>query len=142
MTGWAAAMLASGAVFGATVTYFAWVQIPQWRTMALAEFRVDFARWLHRADALQPLLAVAFLGTTIGFATAATGPDRALASAAATLLTMSLLGSVAVMVPLQRRLAADRLPDPERGRRRWYRGHLARTSLVLQALALATIAAL
>lgn len=140
MSAWTVAMLASGALFSATVAYFTWVRIPQWRELTYEEFRADFGRWLRRADAVQPMLAVAFLVSTVRFAQGADGANRLVAWVAAGGLAVSLVGSVAVMVPLQRRLAAGRSRDPEQARQRWYRGHLVRTSLVMPAFALAVMA--
>jgi uncharacterized membrane protein len=64
-------------------------------------------------DRLQPALLVVCLGSSIGFAASAGGAARALAALAAGGLLVVLVGSVARLVPVQRRL-----PSPGRQRRR------------------------
>lgn len=140
MSGWAAAMLVSGGLFSLNVGYFALVRIPVWRSMSWPEFRADFARWLRRADILQPMLVTVTVVSTIGFGLTSEGTSRTLAMIAAGGFLLILLASGTIMVPLQRRLVAGRVVDAERMRARWYRGHVARTSVAVASFVLATAA--
>ncbi len=142
MNGWAAAMLASGGLFSVNVGYFALIRIPVWRSMSWPEFQADFARWLRRADILQPLLVTAAVVSTVGFGLASEGAARTLAFTAAGGFLLILLASGTTMVPLQRRLVAGRVVDVERMRVRWYRGHLVRTAVAVTCLGLAIAAAI
>ena len=66
---------------------------------------------LRRVDRLQPALLVVCLGSTIGFAASAGGAARALAALAAGGLLVVLVGSVAWLVPVQRRLIPGHRPQ-------------------------------
>lgn len=142
---WTLLMVVSGGLFSGGVAVFAWERVPAWRRMSLPRFRSDFDTAIAKADRVQPALLVATIGATVGFALTATGPSRTLALIGAAGFTLTLIGSVAVLVPLQRRIIADseqRL-DLEAMRGRWFLGHLGRTvvgvmSFVLVALAAAT----
>jgi Domain of unknown function (DUF1772) len=142
---WAISMLLSAGLFAGGVASIAWERLPAWRAAELAEFRVAFAHTLRRVDRLQPALLVVCLVSTIGFALAADGTSRAAALLAAGGLVAVLVGSGAVLVPIQRRLvsagASLGSAEAERLRRRWLRGHAIRTVVALAALVLATVAA-
>jgi hypothetical protein len=138
---WEIPMLVAGGLFAGVVTFVAWERIPAWRAMDLVEFRRHFGHSIRRADRLQPAVLIAWLVSTVAFAITNGGAARAVALAGAVALVLTLVGSGAYLVPLQRRLVAGAVQDPEGGRRRWYRGHLARTALALASLALVAIAA-
>lgn len=123
----------------------AWERIPAWRATDLSQFRAGFAHTLRRVDRLQPALLVVCVGSTIGFASSAGGAARTLAALAAGGLLLVLVGSVAVLVPIQRRLVASG-PAPlaatlEQLRTRWLGGHLVRTAGALVCFALVIVAA-
>ena len=141
MSGWVVLMLLSGGLFAGGVGYFAWERIPAWRTMGTVEFLYDFERSIRRADRVQPLLLTMCLASTIGFSAGADGDARKLALSAAAGLLVTLLASGAILVPLQRRLIAGREDDVDRARRRWSRGHLARTAVGLASFVLLAAAA-
>jgi hypothetical protein len=101
---WAAPMLRSGGLFAGGVVPIAWERVPAWRTSDLADFRTGFAYTLRRVDRLQPALLVVCAGSTIGFASSTGGAARTLALLAAGGLLVVLVGSVAWLVPIQRRL--------------------------------------
>ncbi len=134
-------MLVAGGLFAGVVTFVAWERIPAWRAMDVAEFRRHFGHSIRRADRLQPAVLIAWLLSTIAFAVTTGGAARALALVAAVGLVLTLVGSGAYLVPLQRRLVAGAVQDPDGGRRRWYRGHLVRTALALASLGLVAVAA-
>jgi hypothetical protein len=142
---WAIPMLITGGLFAGGVVSIAWERIPAWRAAELAEFRAAFAHTLRRVDRLQPVLLVLCLISTIGFALSADGTARTIAGLAAASLLVVLVGSVAWLVPLQRRLVAP-VAQPasvlESWRTQWLRGHVIRTVISLAALGLAVAAAL
>jgi Domain of unknown function (DUF1772) len=140
---WAVAMLLSGGLFAGGVSSIAWERIPAWRATDLSQFQAGFAHTLRRVDRLQPALLAVCVGSTVGFASSVGGAARALAMLAAGGLV--LVGSVAVLVPIQRRLVASGSAPPaatlERLRTRWLGGHLVRTAVALVCFALAVVAA-
>jgi hypothetical protein len=141
---WAVPMLLSGGLFAGGVAVIAWERVPAWRASDLVEFRTGLAHTLRRVDRLQPALLVVCLGSTIGFAGSAGGAARTLALVAAGGLLVVLVGSVAVLVPLQRRLVAPGSTPPsadvEALRARWLRGHLVRSAVALACFVLAVVA--
>lgn len=141
----AISMLISGGLFAGGVVSIAWERLPAWRATELSDFRVTFAHTLRRVDRLQPALLVVCLVSTIGFALSADSAPRLWALLAAAGFLAVLVGSGAVLVPVQRRLVSSgaELPSPEaeRLRSRWLRGHLIRTVVAVAALFLAVVAA-
>jgi Domain of unknown function (DUF1772) len=141
---WAVPMLLSGGLFAGGVAVTAWERVPAWRASDLVEFRTGLAHTLRRVDRLQPAVLLVCLGSTIGFAGSAGGTARTLALVAAGGLLVVLVGSVALLVPVQRRLAASGPAPPsadlERLRARWLGGHLARTAVALACFILGVAA--
>ena len=141
---WAVPMLLSSGLFVGGLVAIAWERIPAWRVSDLADFRTGFAHTLRRMDRLQPALLVVCLGSTIGFASSTGGAARTLAALAAGGLLVVLVGSVALLVPIQRRLVASGPAPPSAAtevlRARWLGGHLVRTALALGCFALAVAA--
>lgn len=141
---WATSMLISGALFAGGVVSIAWERLPAWRAAELADFRVAFAHTLRRVDRLQPALLAVCLVSTVGFALGADRQAQAPALLAAAGFLAVLIGSGAVLVPVQRRLVNADLPsrEAERLRRLWLRGHVIRTVVAVAALVLAVVAAI
>ena len=141
---WAVPMLLSSGLFVGGLVAIAWERIPAWRASDLTDFRTGFAHTLRRMDRLQPALLVVCLGSTIGFAGSTGGAARTLAALAAGGLLVVLVGSVALLVPIQRRLVASGPAPPSAAtevlRARWLGGHLVRTALALGCFALAVAA--
>jgi Domain of unknown function (DUF1772) len=140
MTVLASVALVNCALFSAGASYVAWVRIPAWRRMSWQEFQSDFARLIRRADLVQPALLVGCLAATVGRTLGSSGTARALSVVAAAGLILILAGSVAVLVPLQRRLIRPGHADLDT-LRRWHRGHLARASVAWTCFALLVVAA-
>ncbi|MGH2819267.1 MAG: anthrone oxygenase family protein [Actinomycetota bacterium] len=142
---WAAAMLVSGGLFAGGVVSIAWERIPAWRGTDASHFRTAFAHTLRRVDRLQPALLSLCLVSTIGFALTSDGVPRMLAVMAAAGFFAVLVGSVAVLVPIQRRLVAagsdQSSANTDRLRARWLRGHGIRTIVALVFFVLAAVAA-
>src|ERR687895_204982 len=132
MSTWASLMLIAGGLFAGGAATFAWSRVPIWRWMALQEFIGDFKPTLRRTDKVQPALLVAAIVSAAGFALTADGSARVLASVGAAGFVVTLAASLAILVPLQRRIVAT---PPEEAkaidemRTRWFRGHLGRSML-------------
>jgi hypothetical protein len=143
MIGWEVPMVLSGALFTGGVVWFAWMRIPAWRTMSSAQAEADFADSIRRADRVQPALLVITLAGAIAFSLNATGSGRVLALGGIGGLVLTLVGSGAILVPLQRRIIRARVDDPRVAelRRLWSAGHLARTTVALTSFVLLTLAA-
>jgi len=141
---WAISMLISGGLFAGGVVSIAWERLPAWRATDLADFRMAFAHTLRRVDRLQPALATACLASTLGFAASAGGTARTPALIAAGGLLAILLGSAAVLIPIQRRLVSREADLPsaeaERLRTMWLRGHTIRAVVAVTTLVLAVVA--
>ncbi|HVH52864.1 MAG TPA: anthrone oxygenase family protein [Actinomycetota bacterium] len=123
-------MLVSGGLFAGGVSALAWDRIPAWRNMPLAEFRTDFAGVVQRADRVQPGLLVVAIVASFAFGLTDAGAPRILALIGASGFLAILTGSIAVLVPLQRRMISSSSLEAgalERMRHRWFRGHLGRT---------------
>jgi hypothetical protein len=141
---WAVSMLITGGLFAGGVVSIAWERIPAWRRTDLPDFRTGFAHTLRRVDRLQPALLAVCIVSTIGFAISAGGAARTLAMLAAAGFLVILVGSVAWLVPIQRRLVASGSPQSsvsvESMRAQWFRGHLIRAALALALFTLAVAA--
>lgn len=95
----------------------AWERIPVWRAVPLPQFRTEFATTIRIADRVQPALLLASIVTAIGFGLVANGAARALALVGAAGFIGILAASLAVLVPLQRRIIASSEVSPTLERR-------------------------
>jgi hypothetical protein len=138
---WAVIMLVAGGLFAGGSATFAWSRVPIWRRMSLGEFVTDFDETIRRTDIVQPALAVVAAVTGVAFAVTEEGSARLLASLGAAGFVVVLLASLAVMVPLQRRIVAARGQgnDLEAMRRRWFSGNLGRSVLSVVSFALLVV---
>jgi hypothetical protein len=129
---WAMPMLLSGGLFVGGVVAIAWERVRAWRASDPVDFQSGFANTLRQLDRLQPALLVVCLGSAIAFASSTSGAARTLATLAAGGLLVVLVGSVDVLVPIQRRLVASESPPlsaVEALRARWCGGHLVRSAV-------------
>src|ERR687895_1005461 len=134
MSTWASLMLIAGGLFAGGAATFAWSRVPIWRRMALQEFIGDFKPTLRRTDKVQPALLVAAIVSAAGFALTADGSARVLASVGAAGFLVTLAASIAILVPLQRRIVATPPAEAkaiEEMRARWFRGNLGRSVLAV-----------
>jgi hypothetical protein len=140
---WAAIMLLAGGLFAGGSATFAWSRVPIWRRMPLPQFVTDFEETIRRTDIVQPALAVVAAAAGIAFALTADGWARVLALLGAAGFIIVLLASVAVMVPLQRRIIAThgQADHIEAMRGRWFSGNLGRSLLSVVSFALLAVAA-
>jgi hypothetical protein len=139
-------MLLSGGLFAGSVGSIAWERIPAWRHTDLSDFRTSFAYTLRRVDRVQPALLAICLASTTGYAFTTSGAARTPALLAAAGFLAVFLGSVAWLVPIQRRLVASgphQQPwELQHLRSQWLRGHQIRAVVALASLILATVATL
>jgi Domain of unknown function (DUF1772) len=141
---WAAIMLIAGGLFAGGAATFTWSRVPIWRGMPVGQFVPDFDETIRRTDAVQPALALVAAVSGIAYALTADGWARLLAALGSAGFIVVLLASVAVMVPLQRRIIATPIADAENVeamRLRWFSGNLGRSLLAVASFALAAIAA-
>lgn len=132
-------MLFAGGLFAGGALTFAWSRVPIWRRMPLPQFVDDFAQTLSRTDKIQPALLVTGAVSAAAFAVTSKGAAAVLAVAGAAGLALALVGSVAFLVPLQRRLVAIGARNGEtieEMRARWFRGNLGRSLLATVSFAL------
>jgi hypothetical protein len=99
-------MLIAGGLFAGGAATFAWSRVPIWRRMTAQEFIGDFEETLRRTDKVQPALLVAAIVSAAGFALTADGLARVLALVGAAGFVVTLGASLAILVPLQRRIVA------------------------------------
>jgi hypothetical protein len=139
MTVFEALMLLGAGLFAGGALTFAWSRVPIWRRMPLPQFVDDFAQTLSRTDKIQPALLLTGAASAAAFAATSEGAAAVLAVAGAAGLVLVLIGSLAVLVPLQRRLIAIGARDGgtiEEMRARWFRGNLGRSLLATVSFAL------
>jgi hypothetical protein len=140
---WAIVMLVTGGLFSGAVANFAWSRVPIWRAMPRAQFVTDFGKSIAVADKVQPaLLSITIVGS-VGFALTTDSTARVLAIGTAAGFSVILLASLAILVPLQRRIIAVGAESEsiEAMRLRWFRGHVGRAVLSVLSLVLAATAA-
>ena len=140
----AAVMVIAGGLFAGGAATFAWSRVPIWRRMAVPEFVRDFGETISRTDKVQPALLVVAVAAAVAFAVAADGSARLLAALGAAGFIVILLASLAVLVPLQRRIVAMQPSDAaaiEEMRARWFGGNLGRSALSVVSFALLAAAA-
>jgi hypothetical protein len=144
MSTWASLMLIAGGLFAGGAATFAWSRVPIWRRMALQEFIGDFKPTLRRTDKVQPALLVAAIVSAAGFALTADGVARVLALLGAAGFVVTLAASIAILVPLQRRIVATPPAEAKAINEmcaRWFRGHLGRSMLSAASFAAVAVAA-
>jgi Domain of unknown function (DUF1772) len=112
--------------------------------MPVQGFIGDFEETLRRTDKVQPALLVAAIVSAAGFALTADGLARVLTSVGAAGFVVTLVASLAFLVPLQRRIIAT--PAAEAGaidkmRARWFRGNLGRSMLAVASFVAVAVAA-
>jgi hypothetical protein len=139
---WAAIMLIAGGLFAGGAASFVWSRVPIWRRMSVSQFVPDFDETIRRTDIVQPALAVVAAVSGIAFAITEDGWARLLAALGAAGFIVVLLASLAVMVPLQRRIVATRGEgeDVDAMRLRWFSGNLGRSILGVASFAVTVLA--
>jgi hypothetical protein len=143
MSAWASLMLIAGGLFAGGGATFAWSRMPIWRRMPVQGFVGDFEETLRRTDKVQPALLVAAIVSSGGFALTADGSARVLASVGAAGFVVTLAASIAILVPLQRRIVATPPAEAkaiEDMRVRWFRGHLGRSLLAAASFVAVAVA--
>jgi hypothetical protein len=139
---WSIIMVSAGGLFAGGAATFAWSRVPIWRTMPTAAFVDDFARTISRTDKVQPTLLIVAIVASAGVAATHAGLSRVLALVGAVGFLVVLIASLAVLVPLQRRIISS--PDSEalgEMRERWFGGNLGRSTLSVIAFVATAVAA-
>ena len=112
-----------------------------WLMMDLTDFKVDFARTIVVADKVQPALAVIAIGAIAAYVLGSSEQGEGFAIGAGLILLSTILVSLAILVPLQRRIInkseSNAVTDALRSR--WIRGHAIRTGAAVAAFSLATL---
>ena len=144
MSAWASVMMIAGGLFAGGAATFAWSRVPIWRRLPVQEFVGDFEETLRRMDKVQPALLVVAIVSAAGFALTSDGSARALALVGAAGFVVTLTASIAILVPLQRRIVAT--PPAEAKaiyemRARWFRGHLGRSMFATASFVAVAVAA-
>jgi hypothetical protein len=138
-------MLFFGGLFAGCALIFAVERVWSWKAMGIGDFAADFSRAMPRFDPFIPLLGVASLAGAIAFAASADGAASTLAAVAATGVVVVMIGSVALMEPINsqfRRSPEGAIPDQaERLRARWRRLHVVRATLIVCSFAAMVAAA-
>ncbi len=138
------AMLVTSGIFAAIAATLSWSRSGPWRTMSLAAFRESFAATIRVADKVQPALLVAALISSIAFVSSAGGAGRLLAAIGAAGLLVILIASLAVLVPLQRRIVGSPWLEERvvvQMRDRWLQGHRGRAVAAMASFAVLVAAA-
>ena len=144
MSAWASVMMIAGGLFAGDAATFAWSRVPIWRRMPMQEFIGDFEETLRRTDKVQPALLVVAIISAAGFALTSDGSARLLASFGAAGFVVTLAASLAILVPLQRRIVATppaKAKEIAEMRARWFRGHLGRSILAAASFVAVAVAA-
>ncbi len=134
-----AIMLVAGGLFAGGSATFAWSRVPIWRRMPVPAFVADFDATIRWTDKVQPALLVVAALSAVAFAATADGSARVVAAIGAGGFFLVLVGSLAVLVPLQRRIVAmpvTRAADIEGMRLRWFSGNLGRSMLAVGSFTL------
>jgi hypothetical protein len=143
MTVWATLAVLAGGLFAGGAMTIAWSRVPIWRKMPAPQFVSDFSGTIRLADKVQPPLLLAAIVSAAAFAFTAGSTAGLLAMMAAGGFLATLIASVVVLVPLQRRIMAappQRSEAIEEMRLRWFRGHLGRSALSLVSFAFIAVA--
>lgn len=140
---WAIVMLVTGGLFAGAVANFAWSRVPIWRALPREEFVSDFDKSIAIADKVQPALLLLAIVGSLGYAITTDSTARVLAISAAIGFAITMVASLAILVPLQRRIIAlgPESQSIESMRLQWFRGHLGRSLLSVISFLLAALAA-
>jgi hypothetical protein len=144
MSAWASIMLITGGLFAGGAATFAWSRVPIWRRMGVQEFIGDFEETLRRTDKVQPALLVVAIISAAGFSLSAEDSVRVFSLVGAAGFVVTLAASLAILVPLQRRIVAT--PPAEAKTidelcTRWFRGNFGRSMLAVASFVAIAVAA-
>ena len=145
MDTWAVIMLVAGWLFAGGAATIGWTRSGAWMEMKTQEFLPDFARTIRIADRLQPALLLITIVSTAAVVLTTQSTTRAISAAGGAGFVATLIASVVVLVPLQRRIIStspDRSDDIAAMRRAWIRGHRGRSILSVASLVLVAVASI
>lgn len=135
------AMILSGGFFSGGVIALAWNRLPVWKELPFAQFKSDFGRTIRFADILQPFLLAGAIISTLLFALNSQNWASTLAWMATAGYAATMAASVALLVPLQRKLLSfnEEPGDLAILRAKWITGHIGRTVLSSLSFILAAV---
>ncbi len=123
-------MIISSGLFTGGVLTVTWSRLPVWKKMDFQSFKADFGHTIKVTDKLQPILLVSTIFTAGIFSLNKSGIEQILAFIAVGGFTITLLASVAVLVPLQKRVLNSN-ESSALMYAKWQQGHIGRTVLSL-----------
>jgi len=131
-------MLLPAAIWAGIVVFYAVERVNLWARMPVEQFAVDFRRSVHRADPLQPILAIATIIGSAIFAVNSGGLASAFAWVGAGIVAAVIAFSIAVPERInsefRRRAEGDAPPHADSLRARWRLLHWIRTVPTVAAL--------
>ena len=131
-------MLVPAAIWAGIVVFYAIERVNLWARMPIEQFTVDFRRSVHRADPLQPILAVVSLVGSVTFAVNSGGTAAVFAWVGAALILGVVVMSIAlperINSQFRRRAEGDTPPRAEALRTNWRVLHWIRTGPTVAAL--------
>ena len=131
-------MLVPAAIWTGIVVIYAVERVNLWARMPLDQFVVDFRRSVHRADPLQPILAIVSLIGTVIFALTAGGFASLFAWIGAGLIAAVIAMSIAlperINSQFRSRDEGEAPPNAELLRTQWRTLHWIRTGPTVAAL--------
>jgi hypothetical protein len=140
---WAALMLVAGGLFAGGAATFAWSRVPIWRRMAVRQFLGDFEATIRWTDKVQPALLLVGTAAAVAFAITGEGAARVFVAVGAAGFVIVLIASLAVLVPVQRRIIATSPAEAdavEAMRMRRFSGNLGRSVLAVTSFVLLVVA--
>ncbi len=123
-------MIVTSGLFTGGVLTITWGRLSVWKKMNSQSFREDFGHTIRITDKLQPILLVSTILSAGFFSLSKDGIEQILVWVATGGFALTLLASIVILVPLQKRILAS-TDSPTRMYATWQQGHMGRTVLSL-----------
>jgi hypothetical protein len=135
---WAVAMLLTGGLFAGAVFAVSWGFTPLWQKLPANQFKSQLADFTKTSNVVQPLMALAAIISSIGYAASCHGMGVTLSTLAACGYILAILFSAAIVMPLQRKILVAKVSQSDISSMRaiWINYHYLRTVLVIVSFAL------
>ena len=131
-------VLVPAAIWTGIVVFYAVERVNLWARMPVDQFVVDFRRSVHRADPVQPILAIVSIIGSVLYALTAGGLASLFAWIGAGLIAAVIAMSIALPERINsefwRRDEGEAPPNAELLRTRWRTLHVMRTAPTVAAL--------
>lgn len=122
-------IICSGLFTGGVLT-ITWSRLSVWKKMDSQSFKEDFGHTIRITDKLQPILLVITILSAGFFSFSKDGIVQILTLMVAGGFTITLVASIVVLVPLQKRIL-NSTESPIHMYAKWQQGHIGRTVLSL-----------